>query len=154
MTPHELLTREPSSIEHDFSVLAGTYFNFIPEVGDDFLIKYRFLSTESPRIEICVFKHFAFDSRRFWRLAAVYFDGEPVMITQNAGREGDDHAHRFILDRKVYDEMIRHIVALPRRPEDAVDDGKSTTVTMDEDLGERLTSFYGDKLDGYFSRHY
>lgn len=148
MTPRELLKRDPETTEHDFALLIGSYYSFIPEIGDDNTVLWEFLTTEHPRITIKIYKHFHFDYRRFWRLASVWFDDHPVMITQNAGREGDDHAKRFVLDVPRYQKMVEEIAKLPRKPS-AVSEVEDV-VELDEDLGESLTSFYGDNLDGYF----
>lgn len=150
MTPKELLAREPESIENDFAYLVGFRYNFVPEALDQ---PDQLVETTSERIEIRIFKHFDFDQRRFWRLAAVYFDGKPVMITQNAGREGDDHAHRYLLDEPVYRELIGYLASRPRKPQPYTGievDKKHSMATMDEDLGDKLTTFYGDNLDRAF----
>jgi len=154
MTPSELLARPVESVEKDLSVLVGCYYNFVPEATLDM---QEFLLPEDDRVEIRVFKHFNFDHRRFWRLAAVYLDGEPVMITQNAGREGDDHAHRYVLDEERYRALVGIVASMPRKPNDhRVDEGdrkRTTVASMDEDLGDKLTSFYGDELDRGFVPH-
>lgn len=150
MTPKELLAREPESVENDFDYLVGYRYNFVPEALDQ---PNLLVETTSERVEIRIFKHFDFDYRRFWRLAAVYFDGKPVMITQNAGREGDDHAHRYLLDESVYRELIGYLASRPRKPQVYTGievDKKHSMAAMDEDLGDKLTTFYNDTLDGGF----
>lgn len=146
MTPRELLAREPETIGHDFAVLFYGRDILVPELGEN---PQRFTTTVSERIEIRVYKHHTFScGRRFWRLAAVFFDGEPVMITQNAGREGDDHVHRFIVDAARYGAMVGHLLSLLR--EVAFDDHRDTTrISMDDDVAG-LTSFYCGELDGRF----
>lgn len=52
------------------------------------------------------------DHRRFWALRSVWFDGKPIMLLQNAGREGDDHRKRYITDLAAYLEMVNHIHSL------------------------------------------
>ena len=150
MTPAELLKRPVVRVENDFAPLVGYDYNFIPEAVPDSLAIHDFLSTESDRIEISVYKHHDFDHKRFWRLAAVRFDGEPVMITQNAGRHGEDHANRVLLSTSPYLDMCRFIAGLPRRPAPPRDTLSDEIVGMDEDLGEGLARFYGNELDGYF----
>lgn len=152
MTPAELLARPVEAVEKDLTPLVGCYYNFVPEATQDM---NEFVEPRHERVEIRVFKHFNFDYRRFWRLAAVYLDDDPVMITQNAGREGDDHAHRFILDEDRYRELVGIIAALPRKPNDLIvgaeEQKRTSMATMEEDLGDRLTTFYGDHLDGGFA---
>ena len=135
-------------MEHDIAPLIGTYYSFLPEIGGNNSVLWDFLTTEHPRITIKVYKHFQFDYRRFWRLASVWFDDKPVMITQNAGREGDDHAERFVIDVDQYREMVTEIAKMPRKPE--MEAEVQDVVNIDQDLGESLTTFYSDSLDGYF----
>jgi hypothetical protein len=153
MTPAELLARPVEDVEVNLSILVGCYYNFVPEATADM---NEFVCPEDDRVEIRVFKHFNFDYRRFWRLAAVYLDGEPVMITQNAGREGDDHAHRYILDEERYRELVGLIASMPRKPNDHIvhqkDQDRTSVVKMDEQLGDKLEKFYGDELDGLHGR--
>ena len=156
MTPAELLARPVESVEMDLSILVGCYYNFVPEATQDM---NEFVCPQDDRIDIRVFKHFDFDYRRFWRLAAVYLDNAPVMIIQNAGREGDDHAHRYLLDEARYRELVGIVASMPRKPNDhsvSEEDQKRTSIVkIDEDLGDKLTGFYGDALDGGFWRsHY
>ena len=141
MTPAELFAREPQKIEKDFSELQGCYYNHLSELelqlGD--LDK-----AEAPGIELRVYGYKFYDERRYWQLSAVYFENEPVMIVQNAGREGDDHSERFIVDVDRYCAMLRVIAALPRRagliPADA-----DFVVDMNVDING-LDDFYGDSL--------
>ena len=79
-------------------------------------------------------------------MASVWFDGEVVMITQNAGREGDDHSKRFLLDTANYIKMVNYIQSL------ITPDIKNTTlevVSLESDIPD-LNKFYGDELDGFF----
>ena len=63
------------------------------------------------------------DERRFWILCSVWYEGKPFMITQNAGREGEDFVRRFVTDKVVYKEAFKHIVDLiPFHFEDVKDD--------------------------------
>ena len=105
MKPSELYEKHPESVNHDFSYLFGTYYNFLPEIGDDWGWKLdwsKINGLENPRITIKTIKYFNFDGRRFWQLATVWFDDQPIMITRNAGREGDDHATRFVTNEDGY----------------------------------------------------
>lgn len=148
MTPNELYDREPEqvvlAIEPDTRLvgyLDGCYYNHVPEVDEH--AQYN----ASDRVECRIYKDFNFDGRRFWRLASIWFDGKPVMIVQNAGREGDDWAKRYVTDQKAYAEMVYHIMSL-MKPE--LDMGGHDFVDPDTDI-EDLTSFYGNELDGYFT---
>ncbi len=144
MTPNELYKREPVSTSHDLWPLCGCYYNHLPELQER-LSSEAFDGNE--KVEVRYYKDFNFDYRRVWRLASVWYDGRPVMIVQNAGREGDDHRRRFITDLVAYGEMIGYLIALfPReleQPEDVVDPDT-------EVVG--LTSFYNCELDGVFTK--
>lgn len=155
MTPNELYKRMPENSHFDLDNLVGFYYNHIPEIDAHDISNAN--ETEQ-RVLIKEYKFFDFDGRRFWRLASVWFDGtkddkladayKPVMIIQNAGREGDDYDGRFITDEKLYLEMVTYIRSLindrPYQTSDVVD--------PDVDINN-LTSFYGNELDGHFERY-
>lgn len=145
MTPRQLLALTPEKIEHDFGYLFGGWTSFMTDVAAN---ASAFTTTVSPRIEIRVYKHHVYDcGRRIWRLAAVFFDGEPVMITQNAGREGDDHAHCFVVDIERRRAMAMHMTTL--LCEDPIDDRNTTRVSLDDEIQD-LVSFYFGSLNERF----
>ncbi len=141
-TPNELYAMEPERVERDISHLTGFYYNHIPEVGES--VPY---GTTSDRIEIRFLKDWCFDGRRVWQLATVWFEGKPVMVTQNAGREGDDHSERFVTDADGLMAMCSHIKQLIQ-----IEGGRPTVVGADEQVAG-LTEFYGNKLEGHFERY-
>lgn len=141
MKPYDLYynTKE-EYITKDLEVLIGCYYNHIPEVT---VYDRLPLDKENTKIEIKMIKDHCFDSRRIWRLATVWYDNKPVMITQNAGREGDDHRARFITNKELYIKMCQYIQSLL-----AIDKDDST---IDKDLIDEqddylLNSFYGSDL--------
>ena len=150
MTAKELYQREPVMVTNDISTLIGVYYNHIREVvAEDNPISYEHKSLIAPDIEIkIVFEHY-FDHRRFWRLATVWYKGMAVMIVQNAGREGDDHAKRFITNKDVFTSMLSyiHTLIVPRFEIDDED-----VITLDEERKD-LHDFYSNSLDGYFERY-
>lgn len=149
MKPQELYDRKPEDVHNDINILFGCYYNHVPEILD-FYGYINHEEIENPRIEIRIIKEFWFDSRRFWRLATVWFDNKPVMVIRNAGREGDDHASRFVTDIILYREMVAYIqTIIPISFTEKIED----EVTPDTDIIE-LETFYGNTLDGYFERHY
>ena len=135
MTPDELYKREPESVEHYLHSLSGCYYSHVPEVDTAKLP----IDDPNGRVEIVVFKDFDFDGRRYWRLAAVRFDGDFVMIMQNAGREGDDHARRFITNKEAYGKLVGYLASLSTAEANDDDDD---VVDPEKEL-EGLTSFYG-----------
>ena len=148
MKPKELYAREPESCSHELGILHGFYYNHVPELEHDVL------PAEDPnkRVVLRYYKNFNFDHRRFWALAAVCFDGMPFMIIQNAGREGDDWAKRFITDEGTYGDAVRYLKTIALVPEHHMDQAKDV-VDPDIDNGA-LTAFYGNSLDGHFEQSY
>lgn len=77
------------------------------------------------------------DGHRVATMAVVFWDGQPVMITQEAGRGGKDFQKDFIVDApryKVLVETLSRYLATDVLP-----------VDMDEPLRE-LTDFYGGDI--------
>lgn len=160
MKPSELLKREPESIVNIFAdrdnskwlfmdYFQGTYFNHVPELNINPHDIDGFVDVDF--VTVKVLKDFNFDSRRYWRICVVCLHDFPVMIIQNAGREGDDYYDRFIVDPDRYKELVRLISSLIRvdiEPENLQD-----VVSLDEDIPS-LTEFYGNELDGYFKRYW
>lgn len=141
MEPESIHTGEST----DWDDWWGVYHNHIPEV--DQWAKYD----DTDRIEMQILKYFNFDGRRIWKLATVWFDGSPIMIIQNAGREGDDHVARFITDRSGYYDMVRHIMTL-RQPDEVEEGDDSEYIDIDAERPD-LLEFYGNHYDGYFERY-
>lgn len=138
----EIYTIEPESVSNELGTLKGFYYDHIPEITENLW------GVETDRIEINTLKDFDFDGRRCWTLRTVWFDGEPIMILQNAGREGDDHAKRFITDLPLYKKMVVYIKSL--LPTDDLSGG----VVIDAEEGrEDLISFYGNELFGVFEKY-
>lgn len=142
---------ESQSVDIGIGMLFGFYFNHIEEmdnlVSDYDSYKHNVDHSIFTKIEVRIIKHFNFDYRRFWRLATVWFEGSPVMVIQNAGREGDDHRERFITDPEAFKRMLSYISSLVPRKEP-----KIPSVAADAEIKE-LADFYSHHLDGIFERH-
>lgn len=147
MTPNELYKMESLRTETDIAPLFGCYFNHMPEIVDDY---WRIAATEvkNERLEIRYYKDHSYDGRRIWRLASVWFDNKPFMVIQNAGREGDDHAARFITDVGLYKQAATYVKSIVPPDFKELPD----VVSADEDV-PTLTEFYGDSLQA-MSLHY
>lgn len=142
MKPSALYLMEPERVDRDVSVLFGCYYCHVPEIRDLNPLD----AARNERVEIRYLKDFWFDGRRIWRLATVWFDGSPVMIIQNAGREGDDFRRRFVTDAGLYMRMIGYLASLVRVGEPF----ENGDVVGADDEVEGLTSFYGHALTDLF----
>ena len=143
-TPKELYERKPESVSNDLDHLAGFYYNHVAEIEDFYSHSHTIATT---RVEVRFLKDWSFDGRRVWQLATVWFDDGPVMIIQNAGREGDDHAERFITDVDRFTSMCSYLKSLIPICADAPE-----RVGFTEEI-TGLTEFYGNELDGSFERY-
>ena len=123
-------------IYSDLSSLNGCYYSHIPEVDI-----YSIPEGSVERVEIREIKYVDFDGRRIWNLSTIWFDEKPVMIFQNAGREGDDHAKRFITDFDLYTEMVSYLISL-QKPDIMHSDIIDPTEKRND-----LDNFYGCSLD-------
>lgn len=146
MTPNELYNRIPEDSYYGCNYLIGCYNSHVPELEAFEWDLDQDKAQKDERIMIKVYKHFDFDHRRFWRLSSVWFDGAPVMVLQNAGREGDDCSQRFVTDEERYRRMVAYLFTLIKH------DDSIATVDPDKDIKD-LTSFYGNELDGHFERY-
>jgi hypothetical protein len=164
MTPEQLLERPHLRFEPDLSALFGHRYSHVPEVAT-FLPRDQPLLV--PGVELRMYKDHAFDGRRIWRLTLVWLwshskrDDEPrgpVMVIRNAGREGDDHASRYVFDVRLYDTLIdrlcsnRHIAYAPRLTAASSLVGWCASRDEDEYASRhqhptRVDDFYGFNLD-------
>lgn len=144
MTPNNLYEMEPEKVTNEFVPYllknSHVYESGVPDHDIDWDFK-------SDKIEIRVLKDFDFDGRRCWTLCTVWYEEHPVMIIQNAGREGDDHVARFITARERFIEMCIYLRSLVD-----IEDSDEDVVSCDKDIPE-LTDFYSNNLYGFFERY-
>lgn len=141
MNANELYAIEEYTSTNDISSLIGCYFNHVEEAGDDFGLEAAYNAIEAEKlIELRILRHTDIDYRRYWRLVTVWFDDLPVMVVQNAGREGDDHSRRFITDSRHFHEMCKYIGTKFQNPRTV------KAVDPNKDMPE-LTTFYGDSYE-------
>lgn len=163
MKPSELLKRTPESVVYPleldnefenkwkfFAYFQGSYYDHLQELDviDDTVVAIK----KSLDIRIDVYKDFCYDGRRTWRLCSVYWKETPVMIIQNAGREGDDYTNRFILNREKYIEMIeclRDLIVFDQNFDYIGND----CVDVEDDV-PNLIDFYNQSLDEKFEPYY
>ena len=159
MKPSDLYGRTPEKVvqpfaegseygpEHQMRYFIGSRFNHL---GADIDVWELEGINRSTRVEVKVHKDFNFDGRRFWRLVSVWFDHRPIMVLQNAGREGDDYVGRIITEERYFNFMMNHIRSLLRYNTSDVLDGDLRDSNEDYQL---LDDFYGNSLDGHFERY-
>lgn len=86
------------------------------------------------------------DHRRYAQLHTLCFDGAPIALVQNAGREGDDHRRRLITDAHRFIELCHYLQT------HAVDRERYARIyadTVDADTPmyeEEVSAFYGTDL--------
>lgn len=102
------------------------------------------------KLQIKTIKYHNYDGRRDWDLRTVWFDGNPVMIIQNAGREGDDHKARYITSKDYYIKMVQYLATF------LAEDTHGGVTDDVVDINHRHPQygfFYGQHLNGKFKRH-
>ena len=139
MKPSEIYSRVPEKISQDVYEIQ----NHIPEANLD-LYMYDTEETTQDEVEIRYYKYYNFDGRRIWKVAGVYFEGNPVMIFQNAGREGDDAFNRFITDVDNYKDMCNYLNSIYGQMPHEKD-----IVDIEEEI-PHLANFYDCHIDGKF----
>ena len=142
MKPSDLYARDAEDTWKDLSVLMGCYYKHLPELEQ---VWDRLDLEKNEKVQIKVYRYVDYDGRRFWLLGGVYFDGQPVMIIRNAGREGDDHHSRFITDGGRYFEMLKYLSTLCRF-QDKDQQPVIDLVAPDDDIPD-LETFYGNSLN-------
>lgn len=144
MTANEAYARTAESESMDINFLFSGWGTHLNEISDASYLD----DGVNQRVKVKILKDFNFDGRRFWRMCTIWFDDKPVMITQNAGREGTDHVSRFITDEPLYKEMVTYIKSLMPPLFNLNDD----IVSPDEDI-KLIGNFYDNSLDGFFERY-
>jgi hypothetical protein len=61
------------------------------------------------RFEVRCILYRRHDDRRYISMYSFWFDGKPVMLTQNAGREGDDFKRRLITDAALFKDLCGYL---------------------------------------------
>ncbi|MCY9308843.1 hypothetical protein MOF23_07650 [Bacillus inaquosorum] len=143
MNAKQIYDMEPREISNELSLLAGFYYNHLPEIED---IPY---GLEQDKVSIKIYADYEYDWSRFWRLASVWFEDIPVMIIQNAGRDGDDHRERFITDEKAYENLVSYVKGLI--PKEEVNN--PDLIDLEEDI-TGLSEFYGWSLEQLYDPNF
>jgi len=135
MKPVDLYKVKPQSIERALWQIIDGYH--IPEI-DQYDFNYEACEKEG-KVETRVYEDYCSDSIRTWFLASIWYQNSPVMIIQNAGRDGQDHMARFITDTNMYRKMVEYLMNFTVTPDS--DDSVDPLIDIDS-----LTRFYGSEL--------
>lgn len=127
----------------------GCYYKHMPEV-ESYCSEMVF-PDDAICLKLKVHQFFDFDGRRYWCLSSLWFLGAPFMIMQNAGREGDDHAKRYVTDLRTYNRAHNYVNNAAIYADESEFD--TDIVSPTESLGNNLTTFYGNTLGGFFERY-
>ena len=137
MTPRELLALTPQRVSHG----VDRVLRELPEVDSEVLVD------TDDALEWREYAYHDFDGRRIWLLASIHFRGRAALIVQRAGREGDDHHERIVVDAQAYVDLVRYAWSLPRKwPAES----SLRCAELDTD-DEKLTWFYGWTLEEILS---
>jgi hypothetical protein len=137
-TPAALYAMKPQTVTYNLYDLNGFRYQHVPELDLTHAVDEE--NGESQRVERRILIRVDHDERRYWELATVWFGGKPIMVTQNAGREGDDHHARFVTDPVGYGAMVGYLMTLrPALP---------TDVVLADEPRDDLLSFYGGTWEG------
>lgn len=139
MTPNDLYNTPSQSDSTDLEQLVGWGESpFLPELG------YIELPEEhnNQAIIIKTYANECSDGIRVWVLRSVWYKGYPIMITQQAGRDGKDYKKRFITNKQLYNEMLQYIQSLapPKLDPDSED------LVEPDFAGYSVDQFYGGDL--------
>lgn len=137
MNAKQLYEMKPESVTKDLCKLKNMDIDFIPEIREDI----DSIETLNERIEIKTVASHVPEWENIWEINTVWFDGTPVMVTQQAGKRGD-HERRYLTNKEAFQEMILYIRSLLSGKETWDDD----VYDENEDLLE-LTGFYGYRLE-------
>ena len=139
---NDLYSRQPQYVTKDLTKIKDHIYesSFDEHRGLGYYGQKTF--EENARVEIKIIDERIIDERRFWLLTSVWFDELPIMITQNAGREGDDHSERYISNYEAFKRLINYLRKLQNLNDNFSVDEMNTEIYF-----ETLASFYGQDLD-------
>lgn len=117
---------------------------FLPELPIDFYDIEGF--TESYLVKVHEYVNYCYDGEREWTIVGIYFVDQPLMILQSAGRGGKDYTKRFIVNKEMYVNFIKHVNSLIVFKDHYKKFLDADIVSMDEDVSE-IGNFYGDTIE-------
>lgn len=144
MTANQIYELTPIKIEKNTYSLNRFCDFHIPELNS-----LSINNKMNEHVEIKFYADYSFDVRRYWELTSIWYKNKPVMIAQNAGREGSDHIRRFITDSKAYFEMVDYLSTLCKN----YNAYANQIINGDKDINE-LTEFYSNSLEDFYDKDF
>jgi hypothetical protein len=139
-TPRELYALKPYKVHHDLYPLIYLHLeNEIP-YGD---VDTNAAEAEE-QIEIRVLADECEDGRRTWTLETVWFCGNPVMVVNSSGRDGDEYHNRYITDLIQFENMLKFLRAFCKNNEI-----EGLVIDLDKTIPD-MTEFYNATLHDYY----
>ncbi len=97
---------------------------------------------EEGRVVIKTIADICHDGRRTWTLQTVWLDGEPVMVVNSSGRDGDEYHSRFITNLELFTRMVNYLRTFVRGQVDGY---------VQEDMAiPAMTEFYGGTIHDFY----
>lgn len=95
--------------------------------------------TRSKRVRTDYIVDYCFDGRRTWTFGIVYFDNEPVLVFQRAGREGDDFKKSYLVSKTQKTKLVAFLRSMLST------ENEEAEVDLDK-VDPYLCQFYGNDI--------
>jgi len=139
MTLNEIYALTPASVSNELHRVR----KFIPESEWGYA---ELSQDEFPFLQIKYYADHCFDGRRVWELYSIWFNDKPIMLCQEAGREGDDHDESFITDPQAYRDLVNEIRKFAVTPTEDKCDPNVDLPEYTEFYRNNLSEFYDPNL--------
>lgn len=148
MTPNELIQAPFIEESNDLLFYSGIYGHPFLQVSN---LDIYGLPSKDPYCRVSIRTHALCTcmTNESWTIRSFWFDGSPVMISSNGGREGDDWYKTWILNPAGVTSMLKHLHSLTDSTENLVICLRSIDVTVaspDMEIPE-MTELYGGDFD-------
>jgi hypothetical protein len=138
-TPGELYALKPTRVDY------GSYHTLSVHLTNE-VDTYDLDSDAmeaSKRFETRTIVDHDYDGRRGWTLQTVWFDGKPVMVVNNSGRDGDEYHDRWITDGEAFGKMVAWLRTF--QPE-----SEQTGFAEASQVIPAMTEFYNHTIHDYY----
>lgn len=95
------------------------------------------------RVRLDTYKFVCPDGNRIWLLSGLFFDNEPVLILQKAGRGGDDFSSFYLISKERLKNLRMYFASIPEETEHQ----EEQEVPLDK-VEPGLNIFYGSSFSG------